>query len=80
MTDNTITFINPDAKPDMEVFLEVRCPLTHRWRVAGKFEYGIHAIQTAEALSKADTRPWRVVDHRWNEGPMKIIYTKGAEQ
>jgi hypothetical protein len=75
MIDNTITFIKPET--DMEVFLEVRCPLTHRWRLAAKFEYGIHAMQTAEALSKADTRAWRVVDNRWEEAPMIITYTKG---
>jgi len=78
MTDNVITFINPDAKPDMAVFLEVREELTHRWRLAAKFEYGIHAMQTAEALSKADTRAWRVVDNRWEEDPLTITYTKGT--
>ena len=75
MTDNTITFIKPE--PDMEVFLEVRDELTHRWRPAGKFEYGIHAMEAARALSESDTRAWRVVDTRWKEGPMLITYTKG---
>jgi hypothetical protein len=77
MTDNAITFIDPTAEPKMDVHLEVRCPLTHRWRLAAKFEYGIHAMQTAEALSKADTRAWRVVDNRWEEDPLTITYTKG---
>jgi len=77
MIDNTITFINPDAKPDMEVFLEVRDELTHRWRPAGRFEYGIHAMEAARALSEADTRAWRVVDNRWGEIPLTITYTKG---
>ena len=77
MIDNTITFIDMTAKTDMEVFLEVRDELTHRWRPAGKFEYGIHAMEAARALSEIDTRPWRVVDRRWAEGPMKITYTMG---
>ena len=78
MTDNAITFINPDAKPDMEVHLEVRDEQNHRWRLAAKFEYGIHAMEAARALSESDTRAWRVVDTRWKEGPMIITYTKGT--
>ena len=77
MSDNTITFINPDAKPDMAVFLEVRDQIAHKWQQAAKFEYGIHAMEAAQALSERDTRPWRVVDTRWGEGPMIITYTKG---
>lgn len=78
MTDNTITFIDPDAKPDMEVFLEVRDQIAHKWRPAGRFEYGIHAMEAARALSVSDTRPWRVVDNRWEEEPLTITYTKGT--
>lgn len=78
MTDNTITFINPDAEPDMAVFLEVRDQIAHKWRLAAKFEYGIHAMEAAQALSERDTRPWRVVDNRWEEEPLTITYTKGA--
>jgi len=77
MSDNTITFIDMTARPDMEVFLEVRDQLTHRWRLAAKFEYGIHAMEAGRALSESDTRAWRVVDNRWEEGPMIITYTKG---
>ena len=75
MTDNTITFIKPET--DMEVILEVRDQLEHRWRLAARFEYGIHAMEAARALSESDTRPWRVVDTRWAEGPMILTYTKG---
>lgn len=75
MIDNTITFIEPE--PEMLVHLEVRDQLEHRWRPAGKFEYGIHAMEAARALSESDTRAWRVVDTRWKEGPMLITYTKG---
>jgi len=75
MTDNTITFIKPET--DMEIFLEVRDELTHRWKLTAKFEYGIHAMEAARALSESDTRAWRVVDTRWKEGPMLITYTKG---
>ena len=78
MSDNTITFINPDAKPDMAVFLEVRDPITHKWQQAAKFEYGIHAMEAAQALSERDTRPWRVVDNRWEEETLTITYTKGT--
>lgn len=77
MIDNTITFIDMTAKTDMEVILEVRDQLTHRWRPAANFEYGIHAMEAARALSESDTRPWRVVDNRWAEGPITITYTKG---
>jgi hypothetical protein len=77
MTDNTITFIDMTARPDMEVFLEVRDQIGHRWRQAAKFEYGIHAMEAARALSESSERPWRVVDTRWEEGPMVITYTKG---
>ena len=77
MTDNTITFIDPAADADMEVILEVRDQLTHRWRPTAKFEYGIHAMEAARALSVSDTRAWRVVDNRWAEGPITITYTKG---
>jgi len=77
MTDNTITFIDLTAEPKMDVHLEVRDQIAHRWRPAAKFEYGIHAMEAAQALSERDTRPWRVVDTRWGEGPMIITYTKG---
>jgi hypothetical protein len=77
MTDNTITFIDLTTEPKMDVHLEVRDQIYHCWRLAGKFEYGIHAMQTAEALSKADTRAWRVVDRRWDEAPLITTYTKG---
>jgi hypothetical protein len=74
MTD-AITLIKPEA--GLDVRLEVRDVETHRWRLAAKFEYGIHAMEAARALSEADTREWRVVDTRWKEGPMIITYTKG---
>ena len=77
MTDNTITFIDLTAEPKMEVILEVREQLGDRWRPAAKFEYGIHAMEAARALSVSDLRSWRVVDNRWEEGPMIITYTRG---
>jgi hypothetical protein len=75
MTDNTITFIKPET--DMEVILEVREQLGDRWRPAAKFEYGIHAMEAARALSVSDLRSWRVVDNRWEEGPITTTYTRG---
>ena len=77
MTDNAITFIDLTAEPKMDVHLEVRDVETRRWRLAAKFEDGIHAMEAARALSVSDTRAWRVVDRRWEEGPMIITYTKG---
>ncbi len=73
---DAITLIKPEA--DMLIRLEVRDVETHRWRLAAKFEYGIHAMEAARGLSESDTRPWRVVDTRWEEGPTIITYTKGA--
>ena len=78
MTDNTITFIDLKAEPQMLIRLEVRDEQNHRWRLAANFEYGIHAMEAARALSESDTRPWRVVDTRWEEGPMILTYTKGT--
>lgn len=75
MTD-AIALIKPEA--GLDVHLEVRDEQNHRWRLAAKFEYGIHAMEAARALSEADTREWRVVDTRWEEGPMIITYTKGT--
>ena len=66
-----------EATTEMEVHLEVRDDLTHRWMPTAKFEYGIHAMEAGRALSVADTREWRVVDHRWGEGPLTITYIKG---
>jgi hypothetical protein len=77
MTD-AITLINPTAEPKMLIRLEVRDEQNHRWRLAATFEYGIHAMEAARALSESDTRPWRVVDTRWEEGPMILTYTKGT--
>jgi hypothetical protein len=75
MTWEAITLVKPE--PEMLVHLEVRDELEHRWRLAARFEYGIHAMEAARALSESDTRAWRVVDTRWKEGPMLITYTKG---
>ena len=73
---DAITLIRPEA--DMLIRLEVRDEQNHPWRLAANFEYGIHAMEAARALSEADTRPWRVVDTRWEEGPMILTYTKGT--
>lgn len=70
-----ITLVKPE--PQMLIRLEVRDQIAHKWRPAATFEYGIHAMEAAQALSERDTRPWRVVDDRWEEGPMIITYTKG---
>jgi hypothetical protein len=77
MTDNTITFIDLTTEPKMNVHLEVRDQIGHRWRPAAKFEYSIHAMEAAQALSVSDLRSWRVVDNRWDEAPLITTYTKG---
>ena len=64
-------------EPKMEIFLEVRDDLTRRWTLTAKFEYGIHAMEAGRALSVADTREWRGVDHRRGGGPLTITYIKG---
>lgn len=70
-----ITLVKPE--PQMLIRLEVRDQIAHKWRPAANFEYGIHAMEAARALSESDTRAWRVVDTRWEEGPMILTYTKG---
>jgi hypothetical protein len=72
---DVIELVKPE--PKMDIHLEVRDQISHRWRLAAKFEYGIHAMEAARALSESDTRVWRVVDNRWEEGPMIITYTVG---
>ena len=75
---DAITLIRPEADPKMLIRLEVRDEQNHRWRLAANFEYGIHAMEAARALSESSERPWRVVDTRWEEGPMILTYTKGT--
>lgn len=68
--------INPNYK--MEILLDVRSRETRQWDTVARFEYGIHAMEAARAMSEADDRDWRVVDPRHGGDPLTIIYTRGA--
>ena len=58
---------------DMKVDLERKCKVTHRWFPVARFELGLDAMDTAEALSKADGYLYRVVDHRWPDEPQPAV-------
>lgn len=42
-----------------------------------RFEYGIHAMWAAKALSEEDERAWLVIDERGDEPVAVIEYRKG---
>lgn len=68
--------INPHYK--MLICLDVRDHELRRWDTVARFEYGIHAMMAAQALSKDDSRDWRVVDYRADaEKPTTLIYSEG---
>jgi len=67
--------INPNYK--MQINLDRRDNDTHKWDTVGRFEYGIHAMEAARTLSEGDGSAWRVVDNRFNDGPLVILYTEG---
>ena len=73
MTDN----LNP-SNYAMLITLQVRDRETHKWDVVARFEYGIHAMEAARTLSEGDTRDWRIVDNRFDDGPMTIVYKEGV--
>ena len=61
----------------MQINLERRDNETRRWDTVATFEFGSHAMEAARALSEADEWEWRVVDDRWSEGPIVLIYKEG---
>jgi hypothetical protein len=69
--------LNPQGYA-MLITLQVRDRETHKWDVVARFEYGIHAMEAARALSEGDTRTWRIVDNRFDDGPMTIVYKEGV--
>lgn len=63
----------------MRIDLEQRDRDTRRWWLVGRFEYGIHAMECARALSEGDDSEYRVVDRRMNaDEPLTVIYEKGV--
>jgi hypothetical protein len=62
----------------MNVDLEMRDRVTHKWWTVARFEYGSHAMEAARALSEADGCVYRVLDRRWpDEDVESIIYEDG---
>ena len=61
----------------MQINLERRDNKTKRWDTVATFEYGIYAMEAARALSETEEWEWRVVDNRWSEGPIVLIYKEG---
>jgi hypothetical protein len=62
----------------MKIELQQKDTQVHKWHVVARFEYGAHAMEAGRALSEADGRLYRVVDHRWpHETPMVILYEDG---
>jgi hypothetical protein len=61
----------------VQINLERRDNETRRWDTVATFKFGIYAMEAAKALSEADEWEWRVVDNRWSEGPIVIIYKEG---
>ena len=45
-----------------------------------RFEYGIHAMWAARALSEEDEREWLVIDERGDEPLTIISYRKGVAE
>ena len=69
--------VNPHYK--MLIHLDQRDHETRRWDTVARFEYGIHAMEAARALSLNDTRDWRVVDYRGDETkPLTLLYKEGV--
>lgn len=63
----------------MKIDLEMKDTIQHRWWLVARFEYGIHAMEAARALSEADGGLYRVLDKRWPEENVEaILYENGV--
>jgi hypothetical protein len=63
----------------MKIEVELMDTIQRKWWLVAKFEYGIHAMEAARALSEADGQTYRVLDKRWpDEQAEAIIYDKGV--
>ena len=68
-----------NAMTDMDVLIERKCAVNHRWFPVAKFVLGMDALDAATALSKLDDSQYRVVDDRWPEekAPLVTVYEAG---
>ena len=62
----------------MQINLQVRNRQTRKWETVAQFLYGIYAMEAARTLSENSEAEWRVVDTRWSDDPMVIIYREGV--
>lgn len=62
----------------MNVDLESKCTVTHRWVPVAKFALAIEALDAGRALSKLNGYAYRTVDRRWpEEGELITIINEG---
>jgi hypothetical protein len=62
----------------MNVELEAKCTITHRWDTIGKFFTATEAGWAAKALSREVNGSYRTIDYRWpEEGVNVTVYTNG---
>jgi hypothetical protein len=62
----------------MNVEVEAKCTITHKWDTVAKFFNATEAGWAARALSKAVNGTYRTVDYRWpEEGVDVTVYTNG---
>jgi hypothetical protein len=68
-----------NAMVDMDVLIERKCPVSHRWFSVARFELGLDALDAAKALSQLDGSSYRVVDNRWpdEKTPLVTVYEAG---
>jgi hypothetical protein len=62
----------------MNVELEAKCTITHKWDTVAKFFTATEAGWAACALSKQINGSYRTIDYRWpEEGVDVTVYTNG---
>lgn len=62
----------------MNVELEAKCNITHKWDTVAKFFNATEAGYAARALSKLLNSTYRTSDYRWpEEGVSVTVYTNG---
>lgn len=63
----------------MKIEIRQKDTKTREWHTVSQFEYGIHAMEAAKALSKATGALFKVIDWRWPDDAEKssIIYRNG---
>lgn len=62
----------------MNVELESKCTITHKWGTVAQFYNATEAGWAARALSKAVNGTYRTSDYRWpEEGVCVTVYTNG---